>query len=413
MRRAAASLNARVPVLRLAVVASALAASLVLAGGATTDGQPPPPGPAPGGLGVGLTEFDPALVSPPEPPRPGLGRQRGASLRLSLLRPAYLRVVVLWSEVQPDRYRAINWAARSSGGHSVLAQLRAVARARARAGGGFEPVVTFYGTPKWARTHIQRCEPPRAESQARAPDATAMPGYQAMVRSLIALGRREGVELRLFSPWNEPNSGHFLSPQRLGCATTSRSVAPATYGMLARALRGVLDADPGDQQIVLGDTSSPFRARPQITGVREFVDGLAPDVLCAGGVWAQHQYVGDANRVGELESALDSRPCAGQPPKRVWITETGVGGLRAVARRHDAATLRRGCQALHAALLRWYADPRIDAAFQYTFREDPNFPVGLEGPALDPLYPTYWLWRAWGGPRQPNDPPPPLPPQCR
>lgn len=396
---------------------AALGAAVLLAAvGAWALGDEPPAGssqspPGPGSLAVGLSEFDPALIAPPGPPRRGLGQLRAASLRLGLLRPRYFRLVVLWSEVQRRPGRYFNWSARGSGGHSVVAQLRGLARARARAPGSWEPVVTFYSTPSWARSALRGCESRAVSINARAPRTTAMPAYQAMVRSLTALGRRNGVQLRTFSPWNEPNSGFFLSPQRARCSPSSPSLAPAKYAEMVRALRGALDAEPGDQQVVVGETSSPFRPGPIISGVSEFVGGLPQDVLCAGAVWAHHQYVGDANGLPALEAALAARPC-GRAPRRIWITETGVGSKRPRERADEQSTLRRGCRALHGPLMRWWADPQVDAAFQYTYREDPRFPVGLEETSLDDTYPAYWLWRAWGGSRAPGSPPPALPAQC-
>jgi hypothetical protein len=68
----------------------------------------------------------------------------------------------------------------------------------------------------------------------------------------------------------------------------------------------------------------------------------------------------------------------------VWITETGVAaGSGAV-----------GCRALDEALRRWRGDPGIGAAFQYTFREDAAFPVGLADASLRHLRPAYAAWRA-------------------
>ena len=74
--------------------------------------------------------------------------------------------------------------------------------------------------------------------------------------------------------------------------------------------------------------------------------------------------------------------------------------------------MRADCRALHAAFRRWRADPRVDAAFQYTFRDDPVFPVGLADAALGRAWPTYDLWRAWGGERGPDGPAPALPAGC-
>ena len=48
-------------------------------------------------------------------------------------------------------------------------------------------------------------------------------------------------------------------------------------------------------------------------------------------------------------------------------------------------------------LERWSADPRVAAVLQYSFREDPAYPVGLAEPGLGRLYPAYELWLALGG----------------
>jgi hypothetical protein len=119
--------------------------------------------------------------------------------------------------------------------------------------------------------------------------------------------------------------------------------------------------------------------------------------VCAGTIWTYHVYVGDADTLAQLEAALDARGCPRR--YRIWITETGV---KTGAPAGEPAACRR----VDALLRRWYADPRVDAAFQYTFREAPHFPVGLADPTLMRLYPTYYLWRAWGGTRRPDTPPP-------
>jgi hypothetical protein len=55
----------------------------------------------------------------------------------------------------------------------------------------------------------------------------------------------------------------------------------------------------------------------------------------------------------------------------------------------------------------------VDAAFQYTFRDDPVFPVGLVDERFTKTWPAYDLWKAWGGGgRSPNGPAPPLPESC-
>ncbi len=65
-----------------------------------------------------------------------------------------------------------------------------------------------------------------------------------------------------------------------------------------------------------------------------------------------------------------------------------------------------GCKAMNVALTDWYKNPRVDVAFQYTFREDDLFPVGLVDPGLTKTYPTFFLWRAWGQRSNAAAPPP-------
>ncbi|MDX6649791.1 MAG: hypothetical protein QOJ97_1742 [Solirubrobacteraceae bacterium] len=312
---------------------------------------------------------------------------------------------VLWSGVQPARGAAPNWDAPGTGGFSPRAQLRAVRAA------GFEPVVTFYSTPAWAAQPPLGCEPPRPNVNARAPRADALPAYRALVTSFLAMARAEGAGVRYLSAWNEPNSGLFLAPQRGTCVLGAPSVGTAPYAALVRELKAALDAAPGEQEIVVGELSSPYEPRPLISSVAEFVERLPHDVLCAGRIWAQHQYAGDADGVAEVQVALRSVPCA---PRTIWVTETGVGARRPGAPRSYApARLASACRSLDRLLRRWYRDPQVEAAFQYTLREDPNFPVGLASAAGGPAYPTYDLWRAWGARDKPTDPPPPLPVSCR
>ncbi len=343
-----------------------------------------------GSLATGLTEYAPAAIA---------GRARE-------LHPRYARLYVLWSAVQRRPGARFDWDAEGSGGFSVRAQVRAIHEA------GFDPLVTFYSTPAWAARPAAGCEPPKANVNARAPRADALPDYRAMVESFLAMASREGLDVRHLSAWNEPNSGLFLAPQRERCdPASSPSRGAAQYAPIARALSAALDAAPGDQEAVVGEVSSPFKARPIISTVDEVVAALPRDVACGGRVWAQHQYAGDADGVSQAERRLAAIPCA---PRELWVTETGAGARKPGApRTYDATTLRGACVGLDILLQRWWADPKVTAAFQYTLREDPNFPVGLASADLARTYPTFALWRAWGAREEPTDPPPELPAVCR
>ena len=167
-----------------------------------------------------------------------------------------------------------------------------------------------------------------------------------------------------------------------------------------RAARAELRELGGKRDLVLGELAGFDGPRPFGAGIAEFVRALPRDVACAGTVWSQHAYAepGAADRagpVGQLKRALARRACTRSVP--IWVTETGVGGARSGDERDTSKReLRRGCRILDALLRRWYRDVRVDAAFQYTYREDTAFPVGLADAGLTRLYPTYGLWREWG-----------------
>ncbi len=72
------------------------------------------------------------------------------------------------------------------------------------------------------------------------------------------------------------------------------------------------------------------------------------------------------------------------------MTEAGAGAPRPGRPRSGSASEQSaGASALAAQLERWRADPRVAAVFQYSFREDPAYPVGLADPSLRRLYETY------------------------
>jgi hypothetical protein len=93
-----------------------------------------------------------------------------------------------------------------------------------------------------------------------------------------------------------------------------------------------------------------------------------------------------------LAAALDARGACGARAS-IWITEAGAGARHPGRPRPPGAEdAHAGCLALAAQLDRWAADPRVRAVLQYSFREDPAFPVGLLSADLAHVYPTYRLW---------------------
>jgi hypothetical protein len=339
----------------------------------------------------------------------GAPRFAAARALVGALRPRYVRVLVDWDKLQPaagappDFAAARDGCARGMRPCAASAGLRALLSAiasRQKAGGGWEVVLTVYGTPAWAARAPEGCERSGTRPYARAPDPEA---YRGLLRALQALGRELGVALPYWSPWNEPNHPAFLNPQRPSCADGQPAISAARYAQLATIAGQELA--PG-QSLVLGDLAGYGRPRRTAAGAAEFVDALPPEVACAPGPWAQHTYVGERPHAGDaalsadpdvagnlrlidaVDAALRRKGCR----KEIWITETGA--------------FDHACGPMAAALRQWADDPRITAAFQHSFREDPRYPVGLIDAGLRRPFPAYRAWRAYaGGPAQaPADP---------
>jgi hypothetical protein len=378
--------------------------------------QPPAPPPDTRGLVLGLTEANPSLIATGDVD----SAFTDARDRVAALKPTYYRLMIDWRRLQPTAGAPPNWDTPSDGcirGQPPCAEsagIRAILRAikeRQQADGGWEVVVTFYGTPDWAlRGGVPGC------GSDRRPNLDA---YRGLVRSFRDLTAQEGVKVNWWSPWNEPNHPDFLGPQRTECSEDAEPLTPTEYANIAYAMQAELG--PGDH-LVLGELAGYDRPRSRAVSAPEFARGLPAQLVCLSDVWAQHAYVrptdnvmpsqedpeapslagdpdaaGDPSLLRDVLTELDKKDCA--TPHRLWITETGVGGPRTgETRPSDDVTDRRACEAMDGALRFWAEDERVDAAFQYTFREDSSFPVGLADPGLDRLYRSYDAWRAWGTP---------------
>jgi hypothetical protein len=424
------------PRVRGAIAAAALVAAVALGacGGndkktsstSSTPEKAPPAKQAPadiapgGGLAIGMTEINPDLF--------WHGKDVGAfgpwRDRFEALKPPLYRLTVDWATLQPEQDGPIDWNKASDGCmrglqpcrpyDGIRDTLRAI-RSQQQAGNGFATMVVIYGTPDWAAGPAHGCERDGITARSRPITEAGLEGYKRLIDSLQDLAKREGVDINWWSPWNEPNGPFFISPQRERCKGSSKSLAPAVYANLALAMRGELK--PG-QQLVVGELAGLEDARKFGSSISEFFDGLPDDVVCNAGVFAQHAYskrgdkADDPGAVGNLEHVLDRRPCTKGKP--IWVTESGVGGPHVGDERSPKdESIRADCQALNVSLRRWNDDPRVDAVFQYTFRDDPIFPVGLVDAKLTKTWPAYDLFKAWGGDRKPDGPAPPLPAACR
>jgi hypothetical protein len=375
-------------------------------------------------LAIGLTEPNANLLWNPRG-APGVRDPFGyGRALLSAVHPAYVRVVVNWAALQPTPGSPARLDASADGCERGLepcasfgglrAELSAIA-SQQRAGGGYEVVMVIAGVPGWAAHAPQGCERAGTTAYSRPIRPAALSSYRSLVRSLLALGSSVGVSMPWWTPWNEPNHPAFVSPQRAACSASSPSLAPGVYAELERAMAAELQADGTGHRVLLGELAGLTLSSPRTTSIAEFVAALPADVVCASDVWSVHAYPGARatalSPVSELESALDGRGACGRHA-RVWVTETGAGGVHAGDPRGPGLAQQVvGCQAMATQLDGWYHDPRVDAAFQYEFRDDTRFPVGLIDARLRQVYPAYYLWLAWGGAHSAAAPPP-LPRAC-
>jgi hypothetical protein len=375
-----------------------------------------PPPPTPAGPAFGLTEDNANLLwSPAQPDPPGGAAFAPARGLLTALHPSYLRLLVDWAALQPTASSppalagAVSGCARQTGPCGAFAGLRealaAIAsqqRAAAAAGqSGFQVVLDIFGTPAWAARPPSGCERPGTDSFSRPLSAAGIAGYRSLIGALLALGAEQAVALPWWSPWNEPNDPVFLSPQRASCNVSSPPVSAAAYAQLVRTMAAALQAAGGQHQLLLGELSAAQSDSPHRTSIASFLAALPEDVVCLSRTWSLHVYAAygrsapSGDPVAALEAALDAHGSCGRNA-HVWITEAGAGAPRpGRPRESSSAQERQGCLALAEQLVRWVHDERIETVMQYSFREDPAFPVGLLSAELTHTYPAYQLWRRY------------------
>ncbi|HEV2776259.1 MAG TPA: hypothetical protein VGV90_11765 [Solirubrobacteraceae bacterium] len=371
---------------------------LAAAPAAAQDGDPP--------LSIGLTEHDPRLLVPE-------GALRRTAAKVIALKPTYVRVLIPWERLQPIAGRKPNWDAPFGGCPKInpgcrsergMRSLLNAIRLRQAADGGWKVLAVPYFTPLWAMADAPGGCQKRRNRHARA-QMPRIAAYRTLLRAFNALADKVGVKVSFISPWNEPNHPAFLQPQRATCSVTSKVVSPRAYARLVRAARQELRPE---QKLVLGSLAGLQRPRIYGAGVGEFIRGLPHDVACLDVPFAQHAYIGVRARGGgppraadpalaprralleDVTAALDAKACGHL--KKLWIAETG--------------TFDHRCRAMSTALRSWSANDRVDAAFQFTFRESRDYPVGLVSPSLFDTYRSYRAWFAFAGsPRQlPEDP---------
>lgn len=375
----------------------------------------PPAATAPRAPAFGLTEDNANLLWPAaSPSAAGGARFQAARQALSALHPSYIRLLVDWAALQPDAgqsprlqaprsgcARSVGPCAAYAGIGAELAAIAAQQRAaRSEGRPGLQVVLDVFGTPAWAARPPSGCELPGTRAFSRPLTDAALAAYRSLIGSLLAMGRRKGVALSWWSPWNEPNDPVFISPQRADCAVTSHPISAAVYAQLASAMAQELAADGGMEphHLLLGELNAYQHDSPHQTSIASFIAALPAQTICSSATWSVHAYAArgastpTVDPVKAFEAALDARgPCGHDA--HVWITEAGAGAPHPGDRRPPGvADARAGCEALAAQLNAWDRDPRIEAILQYSFREDPAFPVGLVSADMSHSYPAYRIW---------------------
>jgi len=372
----------------------------------------------PRGPAFGLTEDNANLLWPPGSAfAVGDGRFQAARQALDALQPNYVRLLVDWAALQPASAqppalqapsngcaRSVDPCAAYAGIRAELAAIAARQRAsRAEGKPGVQVVLQLFGTPAWAARGASGCEPADTRAFSRPLSDTALTAYRSLIGSLLALGRSEGVALTWWSPWNEPNDPVFISPQRASCEATSPPVSVAVYAQLANAMAQELATDGGAQRhhLLLGELNAYQRDSPHQTSIASFIAALPARLICLSATWSIHAYAARGDNAPAVdpakafETALDARGACGRDA-RIWITEAGAGAPHPGDRRPSGeADERAGCEALAEQLDGWIQDPRVEAILQYSFREDPAFPVGLVSAAMSHTYPAYRVWASY------------------
>jgi hypothetical protein len=197
---------------------------------------------------------------------------------------------------------------------------------------GIELLITIWGTPEWANGGRTPNHPPTDHAE-----------LESFARALADRysGRHPGYPaVRLYSAWNEPNLEQFLTPQ---FDEAGRSVGPALYAPIARAIYDGVKVGNPDASVAIGETSPrghdlPGRGRVQDShSPARFARLLAEQEPAVHfDAWAQHPYpprpdvapsepvrwprvgIGNIDRFGD---SLDD--WFGRDETPLWLTEYG------------------------------------------------------------------------------------------
>jgi hypothetical protein len=352
-------------VLVVAAGAAGIAVWLVLRG-SPAESPTLPQDPMPGRLLVGFQD-DPTLRwSPDRATMLAEARKAGTTV---------IRTTVVWWQAAPRRPQ--NPTNPFDAGYR-LADIDELARTAERL--GMEVQLDIWGTPRWANGGQKPNHAPT--------HASDLEDFAHALADRYS-GRHPGYpSVRLFSAWNEPNLQLFLAPQ---FDARGRSVAPATYARIARAVYdGVKRGNP-DALVAIGETSAHGHDAPGGAGIQDSHSPVRFAQLLSEqkprvrfDAWSIHPYplypaLGPTSRVrwpavgltslGRFGRALDH--WFGRQDIPIWVTEYGfetrpadpVGVPLAKQARFAAQTLRLAA-----------SDPRVRMVVWFVFRDQRGNP---------------------------------------
>jgi len=233
---------------------------------------------------------------------------------------------------------------------------------------GVEPIVAISRTPGWANGN---------RGPEWVPDGEA---YSAFVRAFVT--RYSGgahARVRLFEPWNEPNSPPTLMPQWEGNGTQVIAASPSRYAdLLRRASAEIKAVSP--QALVMGlsvahmETSAPPAGGVSVT---EFIQGLIAEKPPM-----------DAAAIHLAPGVGPNAPSGAIPsfatlPRVVQEVDRVAPGVPIVVTRFGYSTPPSGLSEtdqatyLTQALQRLAAIPRIRLAVWFSLQDSPERPSGL------------------------------------
>ena len=288
---------------------------------------------------------------------------------------AVIRTTVNWTQAAPRR--PLDPASPFDPAYRLEDVDELARNAQAR---GIELLITIWGTPSWANGGGEPNAPPS--------DPADLADFAQAVSDRYS-GRHPGYPgVRLFSAWNEPNLELFLSPQ---FDAQGRSVSPAAYARLARAvIEGVRRGNP-DALVAIGETSARGRDYPASGPAQEshspaqfarLVALADPDLPFDA--WAHHPYpirpdLPPSGPVRWPGVGLTSLERFGRELDRwfsrertpLWITEYGHE-----TRPAEPLAVSEREQARYAQEAIWIAagDPRVRMLVWFVLRDSPGNP---------------------------------------